>query len=388
MRIAFVTNFCPYYRVRTFELLARRYAVTFYFYSRGQEKYWLNQHGVSGGRFDHEYLARSNLSSPVAAARLASRLWSSDYELVIAGLAGYAMLPVSYLVTRLKGVRFILWTGVWHDIDTVGHRLLRPWVNRVYRNADAILTYGKHVNAFLLDKKVREDIIFLARHAADHTHQRPDLDPQHTRALRMSLSISDDQAVILYVGRLVAEKGLDYLLDALARLRHRRVVLILAGTGGGAERLAELSGSLGLADRVRFVGYISREILPRYYAIATVCVVPSVTTARFREPWGLVVNEAFYQGVPVVATDAVGAAAGGLVAHGETGFVVPERSPADLSAALDRVITDRDLRDRLGVRARQRVQDYTHEAMVSDFSEAIESVVSRQDGLPASAGKE
>jgi hypothetical protein len=76
---------------------------------------------------------------------------------------------------------------------------------------------------------------------------------------------------------------------------------------------------------VRFAGYVpSRETRP-YYALADLFVLPSITTASFKEPWGLVVNEAFNQGVPVIASDAVGAAAGGLVQSGVNGLIVPER---------------------------------------------------------------
>ncbi len=63
--------------------------------------------------------------------------------------------------------------------------------------------------------------------------------------------------------------------------------------------------------------------LRNLYAGSDVVVVPSVPTRDFLEPWGLVVNEAFHQGVPVIATDAVGAAAGGLVQHERTGLIVP-----------------------------------------------------------------
>ena len=73
-------------------------------------------------------------------------------------------------------------------------------------------------------------------------------------------------------------------------------------------------------------------------------VVPSVPTRDFLEPWGLVVNEAFDQGVPVIATDAVGAAAGGLVRHERTGLVVPAGDAGALAAALRRVHGDPALR--------------------------------------------
>ncbi len=81
-------------------------------------------------------------------------------------------------------------------------------------------------------------------------------------------------------------------------------------------------------------------------------VLPSVTTPRFREPWGLVLNEAMAAGTAVVATTAVGAAAGGLVLDGETGLVVPERDHAALAAALDRLKT---LRTRLTRNASKHV---------------------------------
>ncbi len=92
-----------------------------------------------------------------------------------------------------------------------------------------------------------------------------------------------------------------------------------------------------------------------FYAGSDVVVVPSVPTRDFLEPWGLVVNEAFDQGVPVIATTAVGAAAGGLVRHEETGLVVPAGDEAALAAALRRLRDDPALRARLGAAGRDAV---------------------------------
>ena len=95
--------------------------------------------------------------------------------------------------------------------------------------------------------------------------------------------------------------------------------------------------------------------LRNFYAGSDVVVVPSVPTRDFLEPWGLVVNEAFHQGVPVIATDAVGAAAGGLVQHERTGLVVPAGDARALAAALRRLHDDPALRARLGANAREAV---------------------------------
>ena len=76
---------------------------------------------------------------------------------------------------------------------------------------------------------------------------------------------------------------------------------------------------------------LAAEQLREVYAHADVLVVPSIPTASFREPWGLVVNEAMNRGMAVIASDAVGAAAGGLVRDGDTGIVVPAGDPRALA---------------------------------------------------------
>ena len=97
----------------------------------------------------------------------------------------------------------------------------------------------------------------------------------------------------------------------------------------------------------------------------------SIPTPRFREPWGLVANEAMHQGRPVIATTAVGAVAGGLVRDEETGLVVRSGDPVALAAAIDRALGDATLRERLGAAAREAVAGYTYDAMVAAFDEAL-----------------
>ncbi|MGI8844920.1 MAG: glycosyltransferase, partial [Thermoleophilaceae bacterium] len=83
-------------------------------------------------------------------------------------------------------------------------------------------------------------------------------------------------------------------------------------------------------------------------------VLPSLPTATFREPWGLVINEAMLQRTPVIASDAVGAAAGGLVVDGATGAVFPAGDERSLARSLSVLADDRMLRARLGEQARER----------------------------------
>ncbi len=116
---------------------------------------------------------------------------------------------------------------------------------------------------------------------------------------------------------------------------------------------------------------MSPEALRDLYAAADVLVLPSIPTRTFREPWGLVVNEAMNRGLPIIASDAVGAAAGGLVRDGRNGLIVPAGDPVALAAALRALCADSSLRARLGQAGREDVKAYTHAAWAEGFSRAL-----------------
>jgi glycosyltransferase involved in cell wall biosynthesis len=118
------------------------------------------------------------------------------------------------------------------------------------------------------------------------------------------------------------------------------------------------------------------------YAAAELAVLPSIPTARFREPWGLVCNEAMSQGRPVVASDSVGAVAGGLVRDGETGLVVPAGDHKSLIRAVGRLLADEQLRTRLGEAAKLAVKPYTYDAMADAFDRALTTARRKRSSLP------
>jgi glycosyltransferase involved in cell wall biosynthesis len=125
---------------------------------------------------------------------------------------------------------------------------------------------------------------------------------------------------------------------------------------------------------VRVLGRIARNELPPLYSAADVLVLPSIATATFREPWGLVCNEAMHQGTPVIASDAVGAAAGGLVLDGRTGLVFAAGDADALAARITALAGAPELRARLGEQARETVAGYTPERWAEGMSRALASV--------------
>lgn len=172
--------------------------------------------------------------------------------------------------------------------------------------------------------------------------------------------------IALFAGRLEPLKGAQILLDAAVRLRAHQdfadLVVVVAGDdsgdgagdvrGGERRRLERYAARVGLGDHVRFVGAVPHEQLAMYYAMADVCVVPSLT-----ESFGLVALEAQALGTPVVA-----ASVGGLrevVEDGVTGYLVEGHDPEDYARAIADVLDDPVRKAEMGEEARRRAGRFT-----------------------------
>ena len=365
-RIAVVTNLCTHYRRPLFERLSNRFDADFYFTSTGTERYWSSDHTLDVG-------ALRVISAPHSWS-LAWRMATRDYDCVLVTLAGRLKLLATIAGVLARGRPFVLWVGIWSHPRTTFHRLTHPLIRRLYRMADAVLVYGPHVEGHVVRESGRRDRIFVAPQAIDNA--RFNVEPA-TETLQdaRSMLADDFRFVAAFVGRLVPEKGIEDLVRAIS-LTHERVGLALIGSGPEERNLRQLASELGVDRRVSFVGYVGQQRLPALLRFCNVLVLPSVTTTRFKEPWGFVANEAMAAGLPVVATDAVGAVAGGLVTDEETGLVVPEGRPRVLASALDRLANSPVLAHRLGSAGRERVGAWTYEAAVSGIEDAIECAIS------------
>ncbi len=185
--------------------------------------------------------------------------------------------------------------------------------------------------------------------------------PIPRREARAFAGLDPARKVLLYVGRLDPIKGLDVLLEAMARLKARGVLrteeallVLIGGQGEDAtppERLRALRDAHGLQDLVLFIGPRDQEVLPYYYAAADVVVLPS-----HYESFGLSLLEAMACGRPVVASRVDGPTA--LVHHGVSGFLFPPNDPEALAGYLAVLLQDPRLRRRMGWCAFRYAQRY------------------------------
>jgi glycosyltransferase involved in cell wall biosynthesis len=360
---ALLTTYLTGYRVPLFERLADRFEVEVLCFG-------------GGARYVPEWF--SNLDQQLAGAPFPARRLEGareafnvarDYELVIAPFAGGATLPAAYMGARRYERRFVLWASVWAQPRSVAHAAALPMIRLIYRDADAVIAYGEHVRRFVARIRGRDDDVFVAPQSVEPELFGREVSASEIEAFRAEHRLGNGP-LVLYAGRLVPEKGIEVLLDAWPMVG-AEATLVLIGDGPLAARAAT-------APRTRLLGALARADLPVAYAASSFALLPSIPTPRFREPWGLVCNEAMHQGRPVIATTAVGAVAGGLVVDGETGLVVAPGDARALAAAIERLLADEPLRSRLGVRAREAVSAYTYDAMVEAFDRAISAARSRR----------
>lgn len=205
------------------------------------------------------------------------------------------------------------------------------------------LAVSKYIKGRLVDVGFPPEKVVVHYNGVDTGLFRPD--PETER-----------EPVVLFVGRLVEKKGCEYLVRAMARVQEDvpEAELVAIGTGPLRAQLEELARKT--LRRYRFLGALPPEEVRAWMGRSSVLSVPSVTASTGdAEGFGLVFAEAQAMGLPVASFD--GGPIPEVVAHGETGFLAPERNWEVLAGYISRVLRDENLRRQMGERGVDRVRE-------------------------------
>jgi glycosyltransferase involved in cell wall biosynthesis len=355
--VLFVTGHAPAYRVGAFERLHAREGIELALFG-GSSKH-------AGEAFAGKLALPHRHVRPHELAPLAG---SRGYRAVVCPTGGRVAPLASWAGARRAGVPVILWASLWAHPRTAAHAISYLPLRRLYRSADAVVTYGPHVSAYVRARGARN--VHVAPQSVDNEFWRAPTPARPDAAGWPSGAVTR----FLFVGRPAREKGLAVLLQAWEEAALAPgAALLLVGVGSELPLAARARASSlrGRIEGVVCLEPVGAVELRAMYAACDVLVLPSISTRTFREPWGLVVNEAMNRGLPVIASDAVGAAAGGLVRDGINGLVVPAGDAGALAQALRRLAGDAGLRARLGGTASEDVRAFSHGAWAEGFSQAF-----------------
>ncbi len=181
--------------------------------------------------------------------------------------------------------------------------------------------------------------------AVDHRRFGPDADGS---GIRERLGIPPGRPIVLVVGRIVPHKGIEHFVEAARYVREAE--FLVAGEGSSLDSMRRLARSLGVDDRVRFLGRVSEADLPSVYAACEVFVLPSVSRL---EAFGIVALEAMATGKPVVVADIPGVRE--VIQDGREGLLVDPVNPRDLADKVRVLLGDAAMRRSMGGQAREKV---------------------------------
>lgn len=239
------------------------------------------------------------------------------------------------------------------------HAILRWIVSRIVRRADAVTA---------ISQDTRERALRYHRAEAPITVVPLGLvPPAAPLEVKQSPDTVGARIDLITVGRLIPRKGYADLLLAIASMHEKNIFLHILGDGPLASELQREAATRGVLDRVQFHGHVSEAEKFRLLAASDVYV-----SASHHEGFGICFLEAMYAGLPIIATDTGGQT--DFLTAGRNAILVPPHHPKELGRALEALILDRSVRERMAATNREDVQQYVIGRTAAQYEEIFQRV--------------
>lgn len=268
---------------------------------------------------------------------------------------------IGWIIARLFNVPIIVYAH-GEEITTWRQPGKFKVMRFVYRRVDRIIANSEFTQQELLKLGVDSGRIILISPGVDISRFKSGLEFQDLRA---SLGLSENQQLVLSVGRLSRRKGFDQMLRATARClaEGQDFHYAIIGIGEDVDYLSDLVKELGIGERVHMLGHVAMDDLPRWYNAADIFAMPNREINGDTEGFGMVFIEASACGKPVLAGEAGGT--GAAVIDHQTGLRVDGASLEAVTQALKRLLSDKDFAGQLGAEGLARVRrEFSWEAVV------------------------
>lgn len=265
----------------------------------------------------------------------------------------FPLADLALMLSGFKG-RVVI---AWHS-DIVKQKklltLLKPIITKTLKRADCIIVATEgHINGSDWLPEYRNKCRVIPYGITPEEYLSVERKPVLTELLSNKNSVK-----VFFTGRLVYYKGVDVLLKAFENVKNCE--LFIAGTGELEPNLKKFVGAHGMEQKVHFLGFLPDETLRQAYADCDIFVLPSVAKS---EAFGIVQLEAMVYGKPVINTN-LPSGVPYVSIHGETGLTVPPSDEKALAEAINKLASDKELRESLGKNAAERLQTYFNEKNV------------------------
>ena len=380
-RVAIITEIIAPYRIPVFNALARRAQLELHVIFLAETDTHLRQWRVYKDEigFSYDVLPswrfRAGKNNLLLNSGLRSLLNDLAPDIIICGGYNYAASWQAMFWAQRHECEFVLWSESNAQDARAGRRWTESLKRYFLRHCDRFVVPGKASFNYLSSLGCPEKSIVTAPNAVNNTFFAIHADTTRKHADEVRKKLKLPARFILFVGRLVPEKGVFDLLESYAKLEcqlRSEVGLVFAGDGVARPELERCANRI-TPGTVLFPGFAQREELASLYALAECLVLPTHS-----DPWGLVVNEAMASGLPVIVTSVAGCA-GDLVEDGWNGFVVARADPAGLSNAIASVVRQPALRQKMSACSLERIRNFSPEVCAAGLTQVAIASGSRED---------
>ncbi len=246
---------------------------------------------------------------------------------------------IALVLNKIHGTPFIV-SLLGSDVRFAKNRMLtRMFARMILKQATLVTTVSQEFRNWVIDQGIQEDRVLKVLNGVDLTIQKK----------KNNIS---QKCKLLFVGNLVPEKGVRYLIEAMVQISNseNEVHLTFVGDGSDRKTLQTLVHLHGLDDAVDFVGAQAPDQVPIWMSHSDCLVLPSLS-----EGMPNVVLEAMACGLPVVASDLPGIRE--VVREGETGFLLPTQDSKHLAEKLLEIVRNKPLRLRMGTKGRSLIKE-------------------------------
>lgn len=274
------------------------------------------------------------------------------------------MGPPCLLAKKMLGIPYIVF-GHGSDIY-LSWKFKKTISKTIFSSAGAVVALTNHMKNAMA-KYCKKEIIIIPNGAS-----MEDFGGLSKETARTKLKISPQEKVILFVGRIITLKGVEYLVEAFLTVKKKiqNVKLFLLGEGEQFQEVQSIVKKSKLVNEVIFTGNVPVEDIPCYMAASDIFVLPSLS-----EGFPLVIIEAMASGLPIVATKVTGLPE--IVKDGENGFLVEAKNPDQIAEKVLLLLKDDNLRERISKINKERSKEYSLENVVDKLEKIYLEIINK-----------
>ncbi|RJQ47249.1 MAG: glycosyltransferase [Nitrospiraceae bacterium] len=303
----------------------------------------------------------------------------ADKEIIFSADSSY-LFSAQAIHSKIKHGNKVIclqWENIPFNYDD--HEMIFKIKKMVRENADHFIAVTSRAKEALVLEGVPEEFIDVIPMGIDLNRFQPD--DQAMMSERKRLHISTEEIVVLFIGRIVWEKGVYDLVHAASKILRDRelkkfgIRFVLAGNGPELKLLYERTAHLGIADSFLFLENYPYEEIHRLHNIADIFILPSIPSPNWQEQFGMVLIESMACRKPVVST------LSGSIPEvvGDAGLLVQPNDHVSLCEALKRLISDNELREEISIKALHKAErEFDSRKTAERFKRVFEKVLSRR----------